>query len=96
MHKAAEQPLQLRRRIGLRALLNTLQIPFQHLHAAGNDANFTLRALLLLGLRDMEGGGVQAETERKARAIVAALCEVAQFKRPRSAVESASGPGSKK
>jgi DNA polymerase III alpha subunit (gram-positive type) len=92
--KVAQQPLQLMRRISLRALLNTLQIPFQHIHVAGNDANFTLRALLLLGVRDLESDGVQAEEEREA--LVAALRAVAKCKRPRSVIEDASGPGSKK
>jgi DNA polymerase III alpha subunit (gram-positive type) len=92
--KVAQHPLQLTRRIGLRALLNTLRIPFQHIHVAGNDANFTLRALLLIGVRDLESGGVQAEEEREV--LVAALQAVARLKRPRSAIKNASGPRSKK
>ncbi|MCJ1328290.1 hypothetical protein MMC10_004966 [Thelotrema lepadinum] len=47
----------------LMGLLQRVECPFNRLHSAGNDANFTLRALLLLAVRglahrqpDMEGG----------------------------------------
>ena len=35
----------------LGSLLSDLDCPFQHLHTAGNDAYFTLRALLMLAIR---------------------------------------------
>lgn len=38
--------------IKLSSILSELRCPFQNLHNAGNDAYFTLRALLLLAMRD--------------------------------------------
>lgn len=38
-------------RITLRSILSELQCPFQHLHTTGNDAYFTLRALMLLAIK---------------------------------------------
>jgi hypothetical protein len=37
--------------LGLKAVLEGLEIPFRHLHVAGNDANFTLKALLMVAVR---------------------------------------------
>jgi DNA polymerase III alpha subunit (gram-positive type) len=90
--KIAQHPLQLARRIGLRGLLNMLQIKFQHMHVAGNDANFTLRALLLLGIWDSKSEGIEVSVKQEG--LVVALRAVAQLKRPRSAVEHAVRAGS--
>lgn len=48
----AQHPLQLTHKASLRELLIILNCPFQHIHVAGNDANFTLRALLMLATRN--------------------------------------------
>jgi hypothetical protein len=52
--KAAQHPLQLYRRCSLQDLLVTLDCPFKFLHTAGNDANFTLRALLMIAVKDSQ------------------------------------------
>ncbi|KAK3371754.1 hypothetical protein B0T24DRAFT_630278 [Lasiosphaeria ovina] len=54
MVKAAQHPLQLSYRCSLESLLERLDISFRNLHAAGNDAKFVLRALLMLAVRDAE------------------------------------------
>ncbi|KAF9876749.1 hypothetical protein CkaCkLH20_05595 [Colletotrichum karsti] len=53
-NKAAQYPLQLWYRYGLEKLLETLHIPFANLHAAGNDAHYCLRALLMIAVTDAE------------------------------------------
>lgn len=52
--KAAQSPLQLDYRCSLKAMLTLLKCSFdpEMLHNAGNDANFTLRALLLIAAID--------------------------------------------
>ncbi len=45
----------LGRGLALADLLQTLGCPCHNVHVAGNDANFTLRALLLLGLKTQDG-----------------------------------------
>jgi len=52
--KAAQHPLGLHYRYSLEKLLQTLGIPFINLHAAGNDAHFALRALLMIVVKDAE------------------------------------------
>ncbi|KAL6860946.1 QDE-2-interacting protein [Trichoderma novae-zelandiae] len=49
---AAQHPLQLYYRYSLEKLLQQLGIRYDKLHAAGNDAHFALRALLMLAVRD--------------------------------------------
>ncbi|KAF4966244.1 hypothetical protein FSARC_6043 [Fusarium sarcochroum] len=41
-------------RYSLQQLLNEFKIPHRQLHTAGNDAHFTLRALLMISVRDAE------------------------------------------
>lgn len=53
-NKVAQWVLQLHYRLGLEKLLERLEIPFDDLHAAGNDAHFSLRALLMLACKDAE------------------------------------------
>ncbi|KAM0815802.1 putative Qde-2-interacting protein [Seiridium cardinale] len=52
--KAAQHPLGLHYRYSLEKLLEALGIPFTNLHAAGNDAHFALRALLMIVVKDAE------------------------------------------
>lgn len=52
--KAAQYSLRLSRRISLEQLLTTLDVPYTYLHAAGNDAHFILRALLMIVVKDAE------------------------------------------
>ena len=52
--KAAQYPLRLSYRYSLEKLLEVLGIPFTNLHAAGNDAHFALRALLMIVVKDAE------------------------------------------
>ncbi|KAK1997929.1 hypothetical protein LX36DRAFT_543789, partial [Colletotrichum falcatum] len=51
-NKVAQSPLQLYYRYSLEKLLETLEIPFANLHAAGNDAHYCLRALLMIAVSD--------------------------------------------
>jgi hypothetical protein len=58
-------------------LLQELDCPFGYLHNAGNDANYTLRALLLLmvrGFQDMVSALTDAE-----RSVVSDLKSMAHF-----------------
>ncbi|KAG5984997.1 hypothetical protein E4U55_002104 [Claviceps digitariae] len=50
--KAAQYPLQLYYRYSLEKLLQEFIIPYANLHAAGNDAHFVLRVLLMITIRD--------------------------------------------
>ena len=52
--KAAQYPLRLSYRYSLEKLLEALGISFTNLHAAGNDAHFALRALLMIVVKDAE------------------------------------------
>ncbi|KAF5586362.1 QDE-2-interacting protein [Fusarium pseudocircinatum] len=52
--KAAQFPLQLWYRYSLKQLLEEFDIPYSHLHIAGNDAHLTLRVLLMIAVRDAE------------------------------------------
>ena len=55
--KAAQNPLQLFKRPSLESFLTTFEIPFidHSLHTGGNDANYTLRSLLMIAVTDSEG-----------------------------------------
>ncbi|KAM6479323.1 hypothetical protein HDV62DRAFT_134628 [Trichoderma sp. SZMC 28011] len=50
--KAAQYPLQLYYRYSLESLLDEFNICYAKLHAAGNDAHFALKALLMIAVRD--------------------------------------------
>ncbi|PNP84044.1 hypothetical protein FNYG_02732 [Fusarium nygamai] len=52
--KAAQFPLQLWYRYSLKQPLEEFEIPYSHLHVAGNDAHLTLRVLLMIAVRDAE------------------------------------------
>ncbi|TVY37616.1 hypothetical protein LSUB1_G004799 [Lachnellula subtilissima] len=55
--KAAQNPLQLLKRPSLESFLTTFEIPFisHSFHTGGNDANYTLRSLLMIAVIDSEG-----------------------------------------
>lgn len=57
--KAAQFPLQLYYRHSLENLLDKFNIRYAKLHAAGNDAHFALKALLMIAVRD---GQMASET----------------------------------
>ncbi|KAI4864430.1 hypothetical protein F4820DRAFT_333933 [Hypoxylon rubiginosum] len=50
--KVAQYPLQMHYRYSLAKLLDALNLPWMNLHVAGNDARFTLHAMLMLAVRD--------------------------------------------
>ncbi|SPJ86219.1 uncharacterized protein FTOL_11693 [Fusarium torulosum] len=52
--KAAQFPLQLWYRNNLKELLDEFEVPYSHLHIAGNDAHLTLRVFLMIAVRDAE------------------------------------------
>lgn len=52
--KAAQFLQQLHYRYSLEKLLDSLDIPYANLHAAGNDAQFKLRAVLLIVVKDVQ------------------------------------------
>jgi hypothetical protein len=82
--KAAQIPLKLGRRVSLENLLKVLDTPFANLHAAGNEAHFVLRAMLMLAVRDAEREGCVSSTES---ASLQAFYAVAQAPRPFTAAE---------
>lgn len=71
--KAAQEPLSLPYRYSLEKLLEALEIPYKKLHAAGNDAHFALRVLLMIIAKDAER---QPETQHSV-SLIRALKEVA-------------------
>ena len=66
-------------RITLSSILTELRCPFQNLHTAGNDAYFTLRALLLLAIRDYP----EKEVDRNCQEILSALKVITNVSTPR-------------
>ncbi|KAL4730444.1 hypothetical protein ACLX1H_002479 [Fusarium chlamydosporum] len=52
--KLAQFPLQLWYRNSLKKLLEEFEVPYSHLHIAGNDAHLTLRVFLMIAVRDAE------------------------------------------
>ncbi|OAQ98816.1 hypothetical protein LLEC1_01929 [Akanthomyces lecanii] len=52
--KASQFPLQRSSKPSSEVMLETLGIHFDNLHAAGNDAHFVLKALLMLAVRDAQ------------------------------------------
>lgn len=77
--KVAQHILQLYYRYSLETLLDSLGITTYHyrLHAAGNDAVFALRALLMLAVRDMsaDSNSMISSNQMEAQKIVAAFLE---------------------
>ena len=64
----------------LRDLLRDLQCPYRHLHNAGNDAHFTLRALLLLAVRSYSDINIVDNNAIRQRLVL--LREIAQSSLP--------------
>lgn len=77
--KVAQHILQLYYRYSLETLLDSLGITTYHyrLHAAGNDAVFALRALLMLAVRDMSAASnaMRSSNQMEAEKVVAAFLE---------------------
>jgi hypothetical protein len=76
--KAAYKIPQLHHPCSLKDLLIALDCPFNFLHIAGNDANFTLRALLMLAARGSQG----KNPDESQQALLSALQAIAQFTGP--------------
>jgi hypothetical protein len=81
----AQSPLQLTYKVSLKELMVTLECPSGRccMHVAGNDANFTLRALLMLSIRDLD----MAKCSEEQLTAVETIKAVAQFPRPENAIE---------
>ncbi|KAJ0166508.1 Vegetative incompatibility protein HET-E-1 [Colletotrichum tanaceti] len=76
-NKAAQSPLELSYRYSLEKLLEALQIPYANLHAAGNDAHYCLRALLMIAVFD-----AQRHPSGHCEALLHLFRAVAQAPRP--------------
>jgi hypothetical protein len=76
--KAAYNILQLQYQKSLNDLLIEMDCPFNFLHVAGNDANFTLRALLMIAVRGSYGKSLNDSQQ----AILSAIQAIAQSTGP--------------
>ncbi len=65
--------------VRLSSILSELRCPFQNLHTAGNDAYFTLRALLLLAIKDYPAEEVDSNHQE----ILSALKAITNVSVPR-------------
>ncbi|RSM06873.1 hypothetical protein CEP52_005531 [Fusarium oligoseptatum] len=61
--KAAQFPLQLSYRYSIEKLLDEFGIAYAKLHAAGNDAHFALKALLMIAVRDGQMAATPGDEE---------------------------------
>ena len=68
-------------RITLSSILSEVGCPFQNLHTAGNDAYFTLRALLLLAIKDYP----EEEVDSNHQEILSALKAITNISIPKKA-----------
>lgn len=84
--KAAQYPLGLPYRLGLEAMLDTFGIPYADLHAAGNDAHYALRALLMIAVTDGEKMGLEPTASKD---LFSTLDAIARSARPTTAGEKA-------
>ena len=77
--KTAQNPLTLVKRPSLESLQTTLEIPFvsKSLHTGGNDANYTLRSLLMTAVKDSEG---EEGLSREQIALLGVLRGIARVK----------------
>ena len=78
--QASRFPLQLRCSPSSETLLDLLGIPFDNLHAAGNDAHFVLKALLMLAVQDSWTQHVVPS--KNVLEVLAALEEIARSPSP--------------
>ncbi|KAI0466721.1 hypothetical protein F4859DRAFT_289198 [Xylaria cf. heliscus] len=83
--KAAQYPLGLPYRLGLEAMLNTFGIPYANLHAAGNDAHYALRSLLMIAVID----GQKMEAKPASTNLFSTFSAIARSARPTTAGEKA-------
>ncbi|KAI0527923.1 hypothetical protein F5B22DRAFT_582857 [Xylaria bambusicola] len=83
--KAAQYPLDLSYRLGLEAMLDTFGIPYTNLHAAGNDAHYALRSLLMIAAID----GQKMKSEPTREDLFSTLSAIARSARPITAGEKA-------
>lgn len=93
-NKAAQYPLQLWYRYRLDKLLDVLEIPYAKLHAAGNDARFSLQALLMLAVKDAEMMSQPGAAAAVDNALLRLLKGISQAPRPptRAEIEAALAP----
>jgi hypothetical protein len=77
--KAAQYPLDLNHRYPIKEMLNLLQCPFgdRVLRDTGNDANFTLRALLLIATVDA-AAAIQPHLEYAQKSLLSAFEEISR------------------
>jgi hypothetical protein len=66
--------------VQLKELLEVLSCPFKYQHTAGNDANFKLRALFMIAVKDSQ----ETARDGSQRALLAALQAIAQPTKPNS------------
>ncbi|KAI1748652.1 hypothetical protein F4782DRAFT_516280 [Xylaria castorea] len=83
--KAAQYPLGLPYRLGLEAMLDTFGIPYTNLHAAGNDAHYALRSLLMIAATD----GQKLEVEPTSKDLFSTFSAIARSARPTTTGEKA-------
>ncbi|KAI1175317.1 hypothetical protein F4777DRAFT_550996 [Nemania sp. FL0916] len=82
--KAAQYPLGLPYRLGLEAMLDTFGIPYANLHAAGNDAHYALRSLLMIAVTD----GQKLELGPMSELLFSTFSAIARSARPTTAGET--------
>lgn len=75
IQKASQTVLQLSRRLSLEELLTNLRCPFKYLHIAGNDANFTLRAMFMLVVKDSQHDIALNSLQQALLSILQAIAE---------------------
>ncbi|KAI1116112.1 hypothetical protein F5Y14DRAFT_86350 [Nemania sp. NC0429] len=71
--KAAQYPLDLPYRLGLEAMLDTFGIPCANLHAAGNDAHYALRSLLMIAATDGQKMELEQPTSKHLSSTFSAI-----------------------
>jgi hypothetical protein len=76
--KAATVLPELPHSCSLKNLMVALECPFNFPHTAGNDANFTLRALLMIALRDSQ----DKDSNELQQTVLSALQAIAQSTQP--------------
>jgi hypothetical protein len=81
--KAAQYPLNLPYRLGLEAMLDAFGIPYANLHAAGNDAHYALRSLLMIAVTD----GIKLEMQPGSQRLFSIFSAIALSPRPITAGE---------
>jgi DNA polymerase III epsilon subunit-like protein len=59
----------------LQGILETFGVPYKSLHTAGNDANFTLKALLMLCDRCLETGGGANSSQEERLAVLRSIAQ---------------------